>query len=89
VVRRGPDPPGHLSEATKAWWRAVTTDLDLTTHQLHLLLLSCEAWDRAYRTGGADVKDDVVQDRSSIGGADTTRHSTGETTDRGRPWRRR
>jgi len=45
--RRGPNPPDHLSEAGKKWWRSVTADFDLEPHHLHLLRLAAEALDRA------------------------------------------
>ena len=47
MVCRGPRPPEHLTDATKDWWQHVTKDLDMTPHQLQLLRLSCEAWDRS------------------------------------------
>ena len=41
-----PRPPGHLSEATKAWWRAVLQDYELEEHHRRLLQAAGEAWDR-------------------------------------------
>ena len=67
MVCRGPDPPEHLSDATKNWWRTVTMDLDMTPHQLNLLLLSCEAWDRCY---GALKHDDLRRDRRKACGTE-------------------
>jgi P27 family predicted phage terminase small subunit len=41
-----PKPPAHLSDATKAWWRAVVRDYVLEPHHLMLLEAACGAWDR-------------------------------------------
>ena len=45
--RRGPNPPAHLSEAMKSWWRSVHADYALEPHHVHLLKLAAEALDRA------------------------------------------
>lgn len=45
--KRGPNPPEHLSDRCKKWWRAVMTDYDLEAHHEHLLRLAAEALDRA------------------------------------------
>ena len=57
-MSRGPDPPQHLSEATKAWWRIVIQDFDLSPHQILLLRMSCEAWDRSKATRQLVVSED-------------------------------
>jgi len=41
-----PDPPPHLSEAMRAWWRQVMGDYELEPHHVHLLEAACDAWDR-------------------------------------------
>src|SRR3954462_14849226 len=49
-VRRAgalPEPPAHLSEATKQWWREIVSTWVLEVHQVRLLQLSAEAWDRS------------------------------------------
>lgn len=48
MERLGLDPPEHLSEATKTWWQRVNSNINQKPHQLLLLLLSCEAWDRSH-----------------------------------------
>ena len=45
--KRGPNPPAHLSDRCKVWWRSVMTDYDLEPHHEHLLRLAAEALDRA------------------------------------------
>jgi P27 family predicted phage terminase small subunit len=45
--RRGPNPPEHLSERCRDWWRSVVDEYDLEQHHLHLLRLGAEAIDRA------------------------------------------
>jgi hypothetical protein len=40
------EPPGHLSDAIKAWWRQVVTEYDLEAHELLVLQAAAEAWDR-------------------------------------------
>ncbi|UFX45426.1 P27 family phage terminase small subunit [Bradyrhizobium sp. 41S5] len=40
------EPPGHLSEASQAWWAAVLSEYDLQQHQLQTLQAAAEAWDR-------------------------------------------
>jgi phage terminase small subunit len=41
-----PEPPGHLSPATKDWWRTTVRDYDLEPHHLRLLQGAAESWDR-------------------------------------------
>lgn len=38
--------PNHLSRAAKTWWRNVVEQFDCGPHELHLLTLAAEAWDR-------------------------------------------
>jgi P27 family predicted phage terminase small subunit len=40
-------PPSHLSEDSKALWRQLLSEYDFQAHELKLLRLACEAWDRA------------------------------------------
>jgi len=42
-----PEPPGHLSDESKALWRDINADYDLEAHEFKLLRLACEALDRA------------------------------------------
>jgi phage terminase small subunit len=41
-----PEPPGHLSTATKAWWNGVLQDYEVQDHALRTLQAIAEAWDR-------------------------------------------
>lgn len=45
--RTYPPPPAHLSDASKALWRATVSDWVLGEHHLRLLRLACEALDLA------------------------------------------
>jgi P27 family predicted phage terminase small subunit len=47
MLERGPNPPEHLSDRCRKWWRAVMADYDLEPHHEHLLRLAAEALDRA------------------------------------------
>jgi P27 family predicted phage terminase small subunit len=47
ISPRGPQPPEHLSDEAKAWWRKVNADYALEPHHLKLLQSACESWDRA------------------------------------------
>lgn len=38
--------PRHLRPATKRWWRDVLDEYDLEAHDIRLLTLAGEAWDR-------------------------------------------
>jgi phage terminase small subunit len=40
-------PPSHLSDAGRRFWLDVTADFDLEPHQEKLLLVACDALDRA------------------------------------------
>jgi P27 family predicted phage terminase small subunit len=40
-------PPRHLSRRSKAFWRAIVGDYDLSPHHVELLRRLCEAMDRA------------------------------------------
>src|SRR5215207_4229845 len=46
ILKRRPQPPDHLSEPTRKWWRSVVEDYQLEPHHLRLLQLAGEAWDR-------------------------------------------
>src|SRR3546814_7782633 len=41
------EPPSHLSDTMKNWWRRVNEDFAMEAHHLHLLQLACEAFDQA------------------------------------------
>ena len=38
--------PSHLSKAAKRWWREVFDAYQLESHQVKVLTLAAEAWDR-------------------------------------------
>jgi phage terminase small subunit len=40
-------PPPHISNESKKWFAAVLDDYALEPHELKLLILACEAFDRA------------------------------------------
>lgn len=42
-----PEPPNHLSDAAKTWWREVVETYALEPQHLKILALACQAWDRA------------------------------------------
>src|SRR5438270_12518440 len=39
-------PPAHLQSATRAWFAQVFADYDLEPHQVRLITLAAESWDR-------------------------------------------
>jgi P27 family predicted phage terminase small subunit len=39
-------PPSHLSDATKQWWAAIVSEHQLGEHELRVLTIACEAFDR-------------------------------------------
>jgi len=46
---KNPEPPEHLSRRSRAFWRRISADYVLETHQLELLRHACEAMDVADR----------------------------------------
>src|SRR3712207_2253034 len=46
-TKRHPQPPAHLTPATREWWKSVVEDYELEPHHLRLLQLAGEAWDRS------------------------------------------
>jgi phage terminase small subunit len=40
-------PPSHLSPSMRQWWRDLNRTFDFEPHQLKILRLACEAYDRA------------------------------------------
>ncbi len=46
MAAKCPQPPSHLAEPTRAWWRSVAEDYTLEPHHIRLLTLAGEAWDR-------------------------------------------
>ena len=48
--------PAHLHNGTRAWWESVNDDFDLEPHQVKLLTLACEAWDRCVQARKAVSK---------------------------------
>jgi P27 family predicted phage terminase small subunit len=43
---KAPDPPDHLSRASRKFWRTVLSTYELSTAELELLKRCCEAMDR-------------------------------------------
>jgi phage terminase small subunit len=41
-----PPAPNHLQPTTSEWWTAVVKEFDLAPHQLRILQVAAEAWDR-------------------------------------------
>ena len=48
-----PSPPAHRRPSTAEWWRGVVDDFALEPHQLRLMQLACEAWDRCQEARAA------------------------------------
>ena len=48
--------PAHLQNGTRAWWESVNHDFNLEPHQVRLLTLACEAWDRCVQARKAVSK---------------------------------
>lgn len=49
-------PPAHLSDETKTFWREMVEQYDLKPHHLKLLLAACEAWDE-YTTARTAIRE--------------------------------
>ena len=66
---KNPAPP-HLRPDTAAWWASVAGDYPLEPHQLRILTLAAEAWDRgveareAIAQGGSVYVDRFAQPRA-------------------------
>ena len=57
-------PPGHLSTRAKTFWRQTTAEFALEPHQLKLLGVACDAWDRQEQARAAiDMQGLLVDDR--------------------------
>ena len=75
-----PEPPSHLSGATRSWWSAIVADFELEHHHVRLLRGCCEAWDRA-ETARREVKKSGMFYKDRFGapkvhpGVDTERKS--------------
>lgn len=64
---RLPDPPKHLSAATRKWWKEVARDYELESHHFRLLELAAEALDRANEARARIAKDGAyVQGRYGL-----------------------
>ncbi|CAN7517096.1 P27 family phage terminase small subunit [Mesorhizobium caraganae] len=68
MKRRGPNPPEHLSDQAKTWWRGVVQDYVLEPHHLRLLQLAAEAWDRAQQARAVIDKEGITttDDRKNV-----------------------
>ena len=60
LTRKKPKPPAHLRPETQKWWRSVVSGWVLDAHHLNLLLLACEALDRAEECREAIEKEGVT-----------------------------
>ena len=57
-------PPGHLSARAQAFYRQVVAEFDLEPHQLKLLGVACDAWDRQEQARAViDASGLMVEDR--------------------------
>lgn len=48
-----PDPPAHLGDASRIWWRGVCENYALEPHHVRLLTLAAESWDRGEQARAA------------------------------------
>ena len=55
-----PEPPAHLTEQTRVWWRSVVREYALEGHHLKLLQAACEAWDRLQQARELLLRDGLV-----------------------------
>lgn len=46
-MSKGPQPPVHLTTATRAWWRGIVDEYQLESHHIKLLTAAATALDRA------------------------------------------
>ena len=53
-------PPAHISADSKRWFAAVLDDYVLEPHELKLLILACESWDRATLARETIAKDGLT-----------------------------
>ena len=61
---RGAQGPAHLREATRRWWRSVTSAWSLEEHHVKLLTAAAESWDRLQEARERIAKDGAyLQDR--------------------------
>jgi P27 family predicted phage terminase small subunit len=62
-LSRKPDVPAapvHLAKATRAWFTEVVSHYVLESHHVRLLVLGCEAWDRATQARKLLAKDGLT-----------------------------
>lgn len=52
--------PSHLRSDTASWWLNVASEYELESHQLRLLTLAAEAWDRCTESREAIAKHGAV-----------------------------
>ena len=57
-----PTPPSHLSPGAAEWFSAVISTFDLDPHDVRLLTLAGEAWDRAAMARAAVAEHGLVFD---------------------------
>ena len=53
MAKTTPLPPRHLKRLTRQWYASVLEDYELEPHHVRLLVMACDAWDRA--TAARDV----------------------------------
>ncbi len=44
--KKRPQPPAHLSDAAKTWWRSILAHYVLEEHHVKVLQVAWKAWDR-------------------------------------------
>lgn len=54
------EPPTHLTDEMKDWWRAVDADYQLAPSDYRLLQVAAEAWDRAQEARRLIARDGLV-----------------------------
>jgi P27 family predicted phage terminase small subunit len=61
TTQRTPQPPKHLSPATRAWWRQLVAEYGFEAHEMRLLQGCCEAWDRCQQ-----AREEVARDGLTV-----------------------
>ena len=62
-IHQPSEPPAHLSQSAKQWWRTTVDRYVLEEHHIRLLQLLCESWDRAQ-----EAREQLAQDGLTVVG---------------------